>query len=111
MSNNHREKKFGARAAGKPRGEPCLICGEDRWSDDAHFPGRKRDGKTQTIHLCPTHHHLLDKGRISREEMKKIWKMRFPRVAVTVEDFVEWAHRNGYPYSLDDLKRKFWSIR
>lgn len=108
-SNTTQESKMGLkRDTGKPRGEPCLICDEDREPQEAHFPRRKRNGGTQTIPVCPTHHRLIDNGRISREEMEKVWKKRFTQVAPTIEDFVEWVHQNGYPYGLEDLKRKFW---
>ena len=26
----------------------------------------------------------------------------------TVEDLIKWAHDEGYPYSLDNLREKFW---
>ena len=26
-----------------------------------------------------------------------------------IDDFMDWAHSQGYPYSLDDLKNKFWN--
>lgn len=107
-SNTTQESKMPKHVVGKSRGEPCLICDEDREPQEAHFPRRKRNGGAQTIPLCPTHHRLIDNGRISREEMEKVWKKRFTQVAATIEDFVEWAHQDGYPYGLEDLERKFW---
>jgi len=99
------------RVTGKPLEEPCAICGEMRWSDVAHFPRRKRDGAGDegTVFLCPTHHKLLDSGRISLGEMKALMNdKRFRGVASSTEEFVEWAHKQGYPYTLSDLEKKFW---
>jgi hypothetical protein len=100
------------RIEGKGVVQPCLICGEDRISEGAHFPKRKRagEGGEDTIVLCPTHHRLLDSGRLSRQDFEKIMKVmneagnRF----TSVEDLIKWAHDEGYPYSLDNLREKFW---
>lgn len=92
---------------------PCVICNEDRISEKAHFPKRKRagEGGVDTIYLCPTHHRLLDSGRLSKEDFERIMKAvewesskQFP----SVEEFMVWAHENGYPYGIDDVKKKFW---
>lgn len=102
------------RPKAKPKGEktPCLVCGETRLSDNAHFPKRKRRGEEgiETIPLCPTHHSLLDKGRISKTELEAIRSKRYPKFK-DVEEFVEWAHANGYKYSLGELKERFWNYR
>lgn len=101
-----------ARTKGKPLQEPCFVCGEARWTEEAHFPTRKRDGAaaTKTVQLCPTHHRLLDSGRLSRHDFVQIMtRMKdSDQKWTSVEDFVGWAHENGYPYSLEDLRNKFW---
>lgn len=96
------------RSRGRGRKSACLICGQDRECEDAHFPTPAEFGGKKTIPLCPTHHRLLDHGRIRREEAERIWERAFRKMASTVEEFVEWAHQQGYPYSVSDLKRKFW---
>jgi hypothetical protein len=102
------------RAKGKGTVQPCLICGEDRISEGAHFPKRKRTGEggENTIILCPTHHRLLDAGRLSRQDFEKIMtamKDGSGNEFTKIDDFMDWAHSQGYPYSLDDLKNKFWN--
>ncbi|MGB7532201.1 MAG: hypothetical protein WA977_04375 [Halobacteriota archaeon] len=96
------------RSKGKGFVEPCAICLENRWTEAAHFPKRKRDGGGVTIYLCPTHHKLIDSGRISRKEIERLRSNQFPNEFKTPEDLIEWANQNEYPYSLQDLKDKFW---
>ena len=80
--------------------EPCVVCGDKRESQAAHFPKRARDGGEHTIQLCPTHHRVLDHGRVTPQEMERIWRCCFPRVrACDVHEFLRWAHDQGYPYS------------
>ena len=74
----------------------------------AHFPKRKRNDGNDVISLCPTHHKLVDNGRVKKVEMERLWENKYSDVAGNVEGFIEWAHKNGYPYTLYDLKRKFW---
>jgi len=103
--------KLGNRAKGKGLDEACLVCGEKRFTEWAHFPKRKRKGEdgVETIPLCPTHHKLLDHGRLSKNEFEKIMQngdyIRFD----DVESFISWANANYYPYSVEDLKRKYWN--
>ena len=52
-----------SRVTGKGGCKPCLICGEDRFTERAHFPTPDRHGGVETVSLCPTHHRLLDNGR------------------------------------------------
>src|SRR5439155_22558580 len=54
-----------SRVTGKGGCKPCLICGEDRFTERAHFPTPDRHGGVETVSLCPTHHRLLDNGRLS----------------------------------------------
>ncbi len=78
---------------------PCCVCGDRRESQAAHFPLKAAKGGQKTILLCPTHHKVLDDGRITPDEMECIWKMCFPKVKGTdVYEFLSWAHENGYPY-------------
>lgn len=97
------------RVKGKGRLRPCLICYEDRWEDHAHFPKPHRKGGETVIPLCPTHHKLLDNGRLSSAEYERIMNSGlFESGARSPEEFVEWACSQGHDYSLEDLKRKFW---
>lgn len=98
------------RVVGKGLGDPCLICGESRETENAHFPKSKRPGVEgkETIPLCTTHHRLLDNGRLSKSEFEAIWQARFAKQFASVEEFVQWAYENCYDYSLKDLKKKFW---
>lgn len=78
---------------------PCCVCCDRRETQDAHFPLRKSKGGQKTIPPCPTHHRVLDHGRITPDEMECIWKTCFPEVKVAdVHEFLSWAHENGYPY-------------
>ena len=106
-------RKRKPRAPGKGLDVPCLVCGERRFTEWAHFPTRKRKGEDgkETIPLCPTHHRLLEFGRLSRDEFKLIMASSPRKDFDSVEDFVRWAYGNCYPYSLEDLERKFWSYR
>ncbi len=100
------------RSEGRGRKSPCIICGEDRESEKAHFPNPKSRAGTHTIWLCPTHHALLDDGRVSPWELETIWRKSFPGAATTLKGFVDWARENGYAYSWTDLKnKKIWKDR
>jgi len=70
---------------GKGKCEPCIICNEDRFTDGAHFPKPDRKGGTETISLCPTHHKLLDNGRLSIAELETIWKNKYPSFKTFIE--------------------------
>lgn len=103
-------KKSKERAVGKGLDDPCLICRERRFTERAHFPKRKRPGEEgkETIPLCPTHHRLLEYGRLSKIEYEKIWQEQYKKQFDSVERFIEWAYENCYPYNVNDLKKKFW---
>lgn len=101
--------KMVERVKGKGKVDPCEICGEDRWTDWAHFPKRARNGGNDVIRLCPTHHRLVDNGRVKKDEMERLWKKMYLDVTDSVEEFIGWANSNGYPYTLGDLKKKFWN--
>ncbi|MFO7991770.1 MAG: hypothetical protein R6U61_05705 [Thermoplasmata archaeon] len=90
---------------GKGFCEPCLVCGEDRITEGAHFPKPQRKGGTETIPLCPTHHKLLDTGRISPCELDRIREKLYDEFD-SLEDFMKWAKYNGYDYSLENIKEK-----
>lgn len=95
------------RSEGKGKCEPCTICNEDRFTDGAHFPTPQSKGGTETIPLCPTHHKLLDKGRLSLSELKEIWK-KYPQFS-SFDEFMKWAHEKKYPYSIENLlQKKVW---
>lgn len=53
----------------------CEICGEDRISNWCHILPRSEggaDNKDNYLFLCPTHHHLFDHHRLSKEEWSKL---------------------------------------
>lgn len=96
------------RSEGKGICIPCIICGEDRFTDGAHFPKPKRDGGAEMIPLCPTHHKLLDNGRLSLSELKVIWQNKYSNFNSFI-DFMKWANKEQYRYSINDLqKKKLW---
>ncbi len=98
-----------SKSEGKGRVDPCVICGEDRFTEEAHFPKRKSKGGDKTIFLCPTHHKLLDNGRLSEWEFVTIWKKEFNDKAHTFEEFIKWANGQGYTYELEDIRsKKIW---
>ncbi len=92
-----------SRGVGKT--EPCLVCGDDRVTQGAHFPKPRSKGGTETIPLCPTHHKLLDWGRISKNELMTIWKNEFDRFD-SFDEFMDWANEKGYDYSWEEIKKK-----
>lgn len=96
------------RSVGKGLQEPCLVCDEQRFTEMAHFPTPQSQGGQETIPLCPLHHKLLDKGRISRMEVDRIRQASYADQFDSAEELVEWAAARGYPYTVEDLDRKFW---
>lgn len=59
----------------KDWGNICEICGETRSLNICHIiPGSIGGTKTKdnTFILCPTHHHLFDRRRLSKEEFSKL---------------------------------------
>ena len=53
----------------------CVVCGENRVTDAAHLIPRKRGGVravSNIVPLCPTHHRLYDRGKLSDEENNKL---------------------------------------
>jgi len=95
------------RVPGKGLCEPCVVCGEFRFGEKAHFPTPDRHGGTETIWLCPTHHRLLDNGRLSDAEWKLMWERKYSALAVaSVEEFMKWASDRRYPYSRTSMCKK-----
>lgn len=80
--------------------KPCEICGEKRITNYSHILpyslGGPNDEKNY-IHLCPTHHHLFDTSRLSREEWEKL---DFSKKLKAARDYVK---KIKLP-----LLRKFW---
>jgi hypothetical protein len=66
----------------------------------------QRKGGTETIALCPTHHRLLDNGRLSDSELKVIGEKCYSQLGMTYSQFIDWAYKRGYPYSLADMRSK-----
>ena len=90
---------------GKGRCDPCIVCGEDRWTEESHFPTPKSHDGDKVIPLCPTHHRLLDSGRISIGELKEIWLYKYDDFD-EFDEFMEWANEMDYPYSIEDIEEK-----
>lgn len=77
------------------RNLPCEICGENRAVDRCHIIPARYGGVLSLgnmLLLCPTHHRLFDRGRLSLKEIKQIkferksqwsslyfWTANFPR--------------------------------
>ncbi len=93
------------RSKGKGIQKPCIVCGEDRLTHGAHFPKPETKGGTEAIALCPTHHSLVDNGRISMSELRMIWKNEYARFD-SFREFMDWANEEEYPYSMEDILRK-----
>jgi hypothetical protein len=54
---------------------PCQVCGETRITNYCHVLPQSDGGPEHPdnyIYLCPTHHHLFDHNRLSKEEWDKI---------------------------------------
>lgn len=55
--------------------KPCEICGEKRVSHFCHIIPYSEGGpsdESNFLFLCPTHHHLFDHHRLSKNEWEKI---------------------------------------
>jgi hypothetical protein len=87
---------------------PCVICGENRVTEDAHFPKPDRFGGTATIKLCPSHHRLLDLGRLSDAEFRLIRAVIEPNCPADepIHKFIDRAHQQCYPYSAEAIRGK-----
>jgi hypothetical protein len=62
-------------ASSSKKYKPCEICGEDRIINYAHIIPRGAGGGSHEknyLYLCPTHHHLFDFDRLSKEEWGKL---------------------------------------
>lgn len=56
-------------------GNKCVICGWDEAPCDlAHISGGK-DRIENLILLCPNHHRMFDRGKISVDEIRTIWQL------------------------------------
>lgn len=79
----------------------CEICGENRSVDKCHIIPKKFGGTIDCdniIFLCPTHHRLLDRFMLSKEEYAAInWIAKSPA-----------ARHYAYSIILENHK-KFWS--
>jgi len=54
--------------------KPCQVCGESRITNYCHVLPKSDGGPEDPdnyIYLCPTHHHLFDHNRLSKEEWDK----------------------------------------
>jgi hypothetical protein len=59
---------------------PCQICGENRVTDLCHIVPKVLGGSRKidnVLLLCPTHHALVDRGMLTREEWDRIdWSVK-----------------------------------
>lgn len=65
-----------ATAQTNPTAGVCEICGFNRTIEKAHIIPKRHDGPAvpqNLLDLCPNHHTLFDRDRLSWEEMSKIW--------------------------------------
>ena len=70
----------------------CVVCGETRVVDAAHLIPRTEGGITQIsniVPLCPTHHRLYDRGKLSEEENDKLVAFLFIKYPTLREDLEE----------------------
>ena len=54
---------------------PCVLCGETRITEVCHIIPRSEGGadhEDNFLALCPTHHHLFDHNRLTKEEWDKL---------------------------------------
>ena len=69
--NPERNKELDKRAAKKysqkSRKKSCMICGFNRAIDKAHIIPKSKGGR-KCIWLCPNHHRLFDRDKLSVEE-------------------------------------------
>lgn len=101
----------------------CEICGENRCADGCHIiPARFGGNATEEniILLCPTHHRLFDRGRLTLNEIKKIkferkskwaalyfWTANFPRHKLFNENLKKKNYRDT---TFEDHLRDFIKI-
>lgn len=91
-------EKQGRSSVGKYR--PCEICGEDRITNFSHILPHSEGGPDDPenyVYLCPTHHHLFDHNRLSKEEWEKL------DFSKKMEAAREYAHKIRLP-----ILKKFW---
>ena len=65
---------------GRKMNKPCVICGEDRYTEKCHIIPAECDSalkrlkmyNANLIILCPTHHVCFDDGLLTQGEFSKI---------------------------------------
>lgn len=71
----------------------CAICGWNEDKCDAHHIIRSANGGEQTlkniIMLCPNHHRLADKGKVSEDYLREIWDLRYGNLPLLEEYLIE----------------------
>lgn len=76
--------------------DPCQICGEKRISNLCHVIPRKDGGLNEAgnyIVLCPTHHFLLDHGRLNKDEFEAI---DTTKISERAKEYFEKIHRKRH---------------
>lgn len=80
---------------------PCEICGENRIVNYCHILPYSEGGpdhESNYVILCPTHHHLFDHNRLSREEWSKL---NFSTKMPQAQEYIEKIKR--------PLMEKYWN--
>lgn len=71
----------------------CEVCGFKRLLDICHIVPAKKGGAYDRINilfLCPNHHYLFDRGKLTKEE--------FSKIADKVKEAYDYFHYHG-PYA------------
>lgn len=76
----------------------CCICGENRVVDAAHLVPAVEGGsgmEDNIVPLCPTHHRLYDRGKLSEEENEKLVDFLYVKYPDIKAKFPEWEIERG----------------
>ncbi len=105
------------------RNVPCEVCGENRSTDSCHIIPRKYGGsgnQSNILILCPTHHRLLDRFMLSKEEYASInWNLKSKISQNYAENVILENHKkfwdriknnNNYPVSISEKEGDDWYL-
>ena len=80
----------------------CLVCPRTSPLVWAHFPPRSRGGNV-VFRLCPNHHRLIDRGKFTNAQLKKLHLPRGRYVRALLKKRPK-ARGNKSTYPLDVFK-------